>query len=169
LLSISEPLQLIKGHILDAGQIEQAVEEHRGVAVGQHEPVAVQPIWIRRIELHEVPEKNGRDVGHAHRRAGMTAFGLLHGIHGKEPNAIGHIPQVLIAGLEDRFDGLRGRGVSHDWNFLFQEIDRGEGGWQRLRGRPNRQAIRLECFPLSRSLVARDSKPEESDSFRLAG
>jgi hypothetical protein len=24
-------------------------------------------------------------------------------------------------------------------------------------------------FPLSRSLVARDSKPEESDSFRLTG
>jgi hypothetical protein len=146
LLSISEPLQLIKGHILDAGQIEQAVEEHRGVAVGQHEPVAVQPIWIRRIELHEVPEKNGRDVGHAHRRAGMTAFGLLHGIHGKKPDAIGHIPQVLIAGLGDRFDGLRGRGVSHDWSFLFQKIDRRKGGWQRLRGRPNRQAIRLECF-----------------------
>jgi hypothetical protein len=98
----------------------------------------------------------------------MTAFGLLHGIHGKKPDAIGHIPQMLIAGLGDRFDGLRGRGVSHDWSFLFQKIDRREGGAQRLRRRPNRQAIRLE-FPLSRSLVARDSKPEESDSFRLTG
>ena len=57
----------------------------------------------------------------------MTAFGLLHGIYGKKPDAIGHIPQVLIAGLGDRFDGLRGRGVSHDWSFLFQKIDGGKG------------------------------------------
>jgi hypothetical protein len=98
----------------------------------------------------------------------MTALGLLHGIHGKKPDAIGHIPQVLIAGLGDRFDGLRGRGVSHDWSFLFQKIDRSEGGWQTLRGRP--KAIRLECFRCrAHWLVARDSKPEELDSFRLTG
>jgi hypothetical protein len=98
----------------------------------------------------------------------MTAFGLLHGIHGKKPDAIGHIPQVLIAGLGDRFDGLQGRGVSHDWSFLFQEIDRGEGGWQRLRGA---QTGRRSDWNVSvvALIVARDSKPEESDSFRLAG
>jgi hypothetical protein len=71
-------------------------------------------MWIRRIELHEVPEENGRDVGHAHGRAGMTAFGLLHGVHGKKPDAVGHVPQVLISGLGYRFDGRSGCGVSHD-------------------------------------------------------
>jgi hypothetical protein len=79
----------------------------------------------------------------------MTAFGLLHGIHGKKPDAIGHIPQMLIAGLGDRFDGLRGRGVSHEWSFLFQEIERRGGGWQRLRGSPTRQALRLVCFAVA--------------------
>jgi hypothetical protein len=36
---------------------------------------------IGRIELHEIFEQNGRDVGHPHGRTGMTAFGLLHGVH----------------------------------------------------------------------------------------
>jgi len=34
----------------------------------------------------------------------MTAVGLLHGIHGKKPDAIGHAPQVLVAGLKDCLD-----------------------------------------------------------------
>ena len=113
-VDLAEPLQLVQGHVLDAGQIQQAVEQHRAVAVRQHEAVAVEPMRIGRIELHEIPEQNGRDVGHAHGRAGMAALGLLHGIHGKKPDAVGHVPQVLVAGLGNRLDGRSGRGVSHD-------------------------------------------------------
>jgi hypothetical protein len=54
----------------------------------------------------------------------VAAVGLLDGVHGEEPDAVGHIPQVLIAGL---WDGLDGRGISHDWRFLLCEIDRREG------------------------------------------
>ena len=124
-VDLAKPLQLVEGHILVAGQIEQAVEQHRGVAVRQHEPVAVEPVWISRIELHEIPEENGRDVGHAHGRARMTAFGPLHRVHGKKPYAVGHIPQVLVAGLGNCLDGRNGRHISHDCRFLFREIDRG--------------------------------------------
>src|SRR5690606_5368458 len=35
-------------------------------------------------------EQHGRDVGGAHRQTGMTRIGLLHGIHGKETDRIGH-------------------------------------------------------------------------------
>jgi hypothetical protein len=35
--------------------------------------------------------------------------------------------------------------------------------------RPNRRPIRLECFRSRALIVARDSKPEDSDSFRLTG
>jgi hypothetical protein len=64
-VDLPEPLQLVQGHILDTGQIKQAVEQHRGVAVRQHKAVAVEPVRIGRIELHEIPEENGCDVGHA--------------------------------------------------------------------------------------------------------
>jgi hypothetical protein len=79
------------------------------------------------IELHEILVKNGRDVGHTQGRAGMAAFGLLHGIHRKKPDAVGHIPQVLIAGFGDGLDDRSGRGISHDWRLLLDEIDLGRG------------------------------------------
>jgi hypothetical protein len=53
----------------------------------------------------------------------MAAIGLLYGIHGEKPDAVGHIPQVLVAGLWDRLDGRSGRGVGHDWGFLLRWID----------------------------------------------
>jgi hypothetical protein len=69
---------------------------------------------IGRIELHKIPVENGRNVGHAQGRAGMTTFGLLNGIHGKEADAVGHIPQVLVAWLGHRLDSCSGRSVGHD-------------------------------------------------------
>jgi hypothetical protein len=79
-------------------------------------------MWFCRIELHEILEENGRDVGHAHGRAGMTAFGLLHGIHRKKPYAVGHIPQMLVAWLGNCLDGRSGRRISHDHRFLVRWI-----------------------------------------------
>ena len=69
------------GLLLDAGKEDQRVEQHRRVADGQHESVAVRPIRIGRIVAeHLVPQR----VGHrcqSHRRAGMPALRLLHGVH----------------------------------------------------------------------------------------
>jgi hypothetical protein len=67
------------------------------------------------------PKENGRDIGHAQGRAGVPALGLLHGIHGKKPDAVGPIPQVLVAGYRNCLDGRSGGGVSHDWRFLFRD------------------------------------------------
>jgi hypothetical protein len=58
--------------------------------------------------------------------------------------------------------------VSHDWSFLFQKIDRREGAGRGFAGIQT-AGDPTGMFPLSRSLVARDSKPDESDSFRLTG
>ena len=46
----------------------------------------VEPAWIGRIDQHEIPKENSRDVGQAEGRAGMTTVGLLYGIHGKKPD-----------------------------------------------------------------------------------
>ena len=113
-VDLAEPLQLVQGHILVAGQIQQAVEQHRAVAVRQQEAVAVEPMRVGRIELHEILEENGRDVGHPHRRAGMSALGLLHGIHRQETDAVGHVPQVLVARLGHRLENRGGGNVGHE-------------------------------------------------------
>jgi len=45
-IDLAEPLQLVQRHVLDAGQVEQAVKQHRAVAIRQQEAVAVEPVRI---------------------------------------------------------------------------------------------------------------------------
>jgi hypothetical protein len=52
--------------------VQQRVNEHRAVAGRQHETVAVGPGGLGRIELQELGEQHGGDVGRAHGQAGMT-------------------------------------------------------------------------------------------------
>ena len=41
---LAEAHQLIERHVLVAGQVQERVEQHRAVAGGQHEAVAVRPV-----------------------------------------------------------------------------------------------------------------------------
>ena len=65
----------------DARQMDERIEQHRRVAAGEHEPVAVGPEGIGRV----VPQKIGpHGVGHGrqrHGRAGMAALGGLDRVH----------------------------------------------------------------------------------------
>lgn len=51
---LAEAAQLGDRLILVAGEMQQAVEQHRGMAVGQYEAVAVGPVGCRRIEFQMV-------------------------------------------------------------------------------------------------------------------
>ena len=74
----------------DAGQIEQAVQQHAAVAAGEHEPVAIGPMGIGGVELEHVAPENGRDIGAPHRQAGVAALGLLDRVEGEKADRIGH-------------------------------------------------------------------------------
>ena len=84
---LAERLELLERDVV-AGQVEERVEEHRGVAGGQDEPVAVRPVRMRRGVAQEArPE----DVGHrrgAHRGAGMTGVRLLHAVDRQGPDRV---------------------------------------------------------------------------------
>ena len=77
---LAEPL--VRGvDRLHAGEVQQRVEQRRGVADREHEAVAAGPDRVVRVEAQEVlPERVG-DRRHRHRRAGMTGVGGLHGVH----------------------------------------------------------------------------------------
>jgi len=66
------------------------VVEHRAMAGGEHEAVAVGPGRTHRVELQEFREQNGGDVGGTHRQAGMAGFRLLDRIHRQRADGIGH-------------------------------------------------------------------------------
>ena len=60
------------------------------MAGGQHEPVAIGPGRIGGIEFEEARKQHGRDIGHAHRHAGMAGLRLLDGVDGEEADGVGH-------------------------------------------------------------------------------
>ena len=66
---------------LGAGKMQHRVKHHGGVAVGQHEAVAIWPDRIVGIEAKEALPQREDHRRKRHRRAGVTGIGLLHGIH----------------------------------------------------------------------------------------
>ena len=88
-VQLAEVAQLAHRQVV-AAQVQQRIQEHRAVAVRHHETVAVGPVRIGRVVLQVPAPQRDRDLGHAHRRAGMAGIGLLHGIHRQRPNGIGH-------------------------------------------------------------------------------
>ena len=93
---LAEALQLVERHVGIAGQMQQPVEQHRAVAVRQDEPVAVRPVRRLGVEAQELREQDRRDVGHAHRHAGMTGFRLLDGVHRQRAQRIGHMAKFRV-------------------------------------------------------------------------
>ena len=106
---LAEALELLDLHLRIAGQMEQRVEQHRAMAGGQHEAVAIGPVGRARIELEELAEQHGRDVGHAHRQAGMAGIGGLHRIHRERADGVG---EIVVAGQAGSGFGGGGHGVA---------------------------------------------------------
>ncbi|PPE60915.1 hypothetical protein F152LOC_02780 [Pectobacterium brasiliense] len=72
-----------------AGEMQQAVNQHGRVAVGQHEAVTVGPVRVGRIMVKIIAPQDFGDIGHAHRCARVTGFGFLHPIHAQRADSIG--------------------------------------------------------------------------------
>jgi hypothetical protein len=78
-MQLPEPPDLVDGEIV-AGEVEHRIEQHRGMAVRQHEAVAVGPVGVRRIVLEVAPPQRLSDVGKPHRSARMADLRPLDGI-----------------------------------------------------------------------------------------
>src|SRR5438445_9605013 len=73
---------------LGAGEMEHRPEQHRGVAVREHEPIAVGPDRVLRIEAHNAIPDRVNQWRKRHGRAGVTGLGLLYGVYRKRSNSI---------------------------------------------------------------------------------
>ncbi len=88
-----EVLDLLHGHRLVSGEVQERVEEHRAVAVGLDEPIAVRPARHQRIELQMPAEQGGGDIRAAGRRPRVPILGAHQRVDGKHSNRIRHIPE----------------------------------------------------------------------------
>ncbi len=102
---LAEALDLGDRHILVAEEIERRIKQHRAVPGGEDEAVAVRPVRIGGVEFQMLGEEHGRDVGRAHRQTRMAGLRLLHRVHGKEADRIGH--QVVIDSVAHSLSPVR--------------------------------------------------------------
>ena len=87
----AEVLDVLDGHALGAGQIEQRIKQHGAMTARQHETVAVEPVGMVRIEIQHVPIENSGNIRRAQRQPGMAGFGFCHRIHGQSADGICHV------------------------------------------------------------------------------
>jgi len=87
---LPEPLDLLDGDRLDPEQVQHRIDQHRAVAGGEHETVAIGPGRVRGIEMQKSGKQDGRHVGGAHRQSGMTGLGGFGRIHGEGTNGVRH-------------------------------------------------------------------------------
>ena len=100
-VELAEALQLGDRQVV-AGQVQQRVDQHRAVAIGEHEAVAVGPLGVGRVVAQVMTPQHLGDLGHAHRRARVAGVGLLHGVHRQGADCAGD-------GVEDRGLDVAGR------------------------------------------------------------
>ena len=97
-VQLAEVFQLFHRQLV-AGQVQQRVDQHRAVAVGQHEAVTVKPVRVGRVVLQVPAPQCHRHVGHAHRCTGVARVGLLDRVHRQGANRVGHVGLVRDADL----------------------------------------------------------------------
>ena len=71
-----------------AGQVDQRVEQHRGVAAGEDEAIAVRPERRGRVVAQVLRPQLIGDRRQGHRRAGMAAVGRLDGVHRQRADGV---------------------------------------------------------------------------------
>jgi hypothetical protein len=92
-MDLAKALDLLHREVI-AGEMQQGVEQHRAVAVREHEAVAVDPLRIGRVVAQVAAPQHLGDLGHAHRHARMAGVRLLHGVHRQRPY---HVHDVAAA------------------------------------------------------------------------
>src|SRR5258705_10421062 len=100
------PQPLVVGiHRPRPGQMQHGPEQHRGVTVGEHEPITVGPDGVIRVEAHLAVPDRVNERRERHRRAGVPRLGLLDRIDGERANGVDR--QLVEPRVGHRFSDSR--------------------------------------------------------------
>ena len=86
-VELAERLDVVDGDVV-TGQMQRRVEQHRAMAVGQHEPVAIGPAGVAGVVAERFPPQHLGHVGEPHGRTGMAGIGGLDRVHGERTNGV---------------------------------------------------------------------------------
>ena len=87
---LTEVTDLLHGHGLKAGQVQQGIEQHGAMPGRKNESVAVCPGRTRWVILQELGPKHSGDISHAKGHALVARFRMVNSIHRKDADCVGH-------------------------------------------------------------------------------
>jgi hypothetical protein len=87
-MQLPEALEFVDGQVV-AAQMQQGIDQHRTMSVGQHETVAVDPLRVGRIVFQVAPPEDFGHVGHTHRHSGVAGIRRLDGVDGEKTQCVG--------------------------------------------------------------------------------
>ena len=88
-VQLAELFELVHRQVI-AGQVQERIDQHGAVAVGQHKPVAVGPQRVSRVVAQVAVPQDFGNFGHAHGRAGVAGLGGLHSVNRQKADGVGH-------------------------------------------------------------------------------
>jgi hypothetical protein len=92
-VQLAEVLQLLHGQVI-ACEVQQRINEHGAVAVGQHKAIAVSPMRVGGVVLQMAPARAPQhfgDVSHAHGSTGVAGVGSLNGVNRQDADGVGQL------------------------------------------------------------------------------
>ena len=75
-------------HRLNPGEVKHRPEQHRGVTVGEHKPVAVGPDGVLGVEAQDAIPDRVNQRCQRHRCAGVSGLGLLDRVYGEGADGV---------------------------------------------------------------------------------
>ncbi|SSJ94082.1 Uncharacterised protein [Klebsiella pneumoniae] len=87
-VQLAEVFQLGYRQIV-ASEVQQAVDQHRTMAIGQDKTVTVSPGRIGRVMVEEITPQHFGNVSHTHRGTRVAGFGFLYSVHAQGANSVG--------------------------------------------------------------------------------
>ena len=89
-MKLPEALDFLHWQIV-AGKVQQGVNQHRTMSIGQDEPIAVCPLRICGVVAQVMYPQYLSYFRHAHRHSRMPRIGFLHSIHRQCANSAGEV------------------------------------------------------------------------------
>jgi hypothetical protein len=79
-----------------AAQVEHGVQQHRGMAGGEDEPVPVGPPRVGGVVAHDPGEEHVGERSQRHGGSRMAGVGLLDGVHRQPPDHVDRLALELV-------------------------------------------------------------------------
>ena len=99
---LAEGLEFVHRKTAHAGKVEESVDEGRGVAAGEDEPVATGPFGILGIDIEVLEPEDGSEVGHAHRGTWVAGFRLFNHVRAEAADGVGNETECIFGEFHRR-------------------------------------------------------------------